>query len=153
MDVAIASPSPQVRPQHLRLPALRLEQPGEADDLQSQRQAPLRIGGGIELGDAHGDDLGQAALRQIEARQGLARRPVVGSLLVEPPPDDQRAGPIRERDQIIAEMVHRITDEQIWMGLFFDTEPSLIANRIVNLTGKHDESRHTWNAHLWDIKT
>jgi peptide/nickel transport system substrate-binding protein len=60
--------------------------------------------------------------------------------------------PVRDRVQIIGRMVHQITDELIWMGLFFDSEPSLIANRLVNVTARPDDSRHTWNAHLWDIK-
>lgn len=61
--------------------------------------------------------------------------------------------PMPERIQVMGQIVHRITDELIWIGLFFDTEPALIANRLVNVTARPDDSRHTWNAHVWDVRS
>ncbi len=61
--------------------------------------------------------------------------------------------PIAERTQVVGQMIHRMTDELIWIPLFFDTEPSLIANRLINVNGRGDESKHTWNAKDWDVKS
>jgi peptide/nickel transport system substrate-binding protein len=61
--------------------------------------------------------------------------------------------PIAERTQVIAEIVRRITGEAIWLTLFFDTEPALIANRLVNVGPRGEDSNHAWNAHEWDVKS
>lgn len=63
----------------------------------------------------------------------------------------QVAVAIPERTEVIRQMVHRVTDEVIWMGMFFDTQPSLISNRLVNVGAKADKSRQTWNAHEWGV--
>lgn len=60
--------------------------------------------------------------------------------------------PIRERTQVVGQIVQRMTEEVIWLTLFFDPEPSLIANRLVNVNAKPDDSSQTWNSHLWDVK-
>lgn len=60
--------------------------------------------------------------------------------------------PARERVDAAAQIVRRIAEELIWMGLFFDTEPSLIANRLVNVRAKPDDGRQTWNAHEWSVR-
>jgi ABC-type transport system substrate-binding protein len=61
--------------------------------------------------------------------------------------------PIAERNQVVGQIVHKMTDELVWIPLFFDTEPALISNRLVNVTGRGDESRHTWNAKDWDVRS
>jgi ABC-type transport system substrate-binding protein len=60
--------------------------------------------------------------------------------------------PMTDRTKAIGDIVHQMTDEVIWVPLFFDTEPSLINNRLVNIDGRGDDSRHTWNAQDWDVK-
>ncbi len=60
--------------------------------------------------------------------------------------------PTRERVEAAGAIIRRISDELIWMGLFFDTEPSLIANRLVNVRAKPDDGRQTWNSHEWDVR-
>ncbi len=60
--------------------------------------------------------------------------------------------PARERIEAAGAIIRRIADELIWMGLFFDTEPSLIANRLVNVRAKPDDGRQTWNSHEWSVK-
>jgi hypothetical protein len=38
------------------------------------------------------------------------------------------------------------------MTLFYDTETSLVSNRLANLNGKPAQSTAAWNAHLWELK-
>jgi len=60
--------------------------------------------------------------------------------------------PIRERSEVIAQIMRRITGEAIWLTLFFDTEPALIANRVLNVGARGEDSNHAWNAHDWDVR-
>ena len=60
--------------------------------------------------------------------------------------------PIPERMQVVSDIVRRITGDVIWLTLFFDTEPALIANRLVNVRPRGEDSNHAWNAHEWDVK-
>lgn len=64
----------------------------------------------------------------------------------------QTAVPLPERVQVIGQIVHRVTDEVIWLGTFFDSEPALISNRLVNVGAKDNRATQTWNAHEWGVK-
>lgn len=37
------------------------------------------------------------------------------------------------------------------LGLYFDTEPVLIGNRVKSVTSG-DQTSMTWNAHEWDLR-
>jgi peptide/nickel transport system substrate-binding protein len=56
------------------------------------------------------------------------------------------------RLQVQKEIFRHMSDQLPLMTLFYDVEPSLVSNRLVNLNGKPAESTVTWNAHLWDIR-
>jgi peptide/nickel transport system substrate-binding protein len=60
--------------------------------------------------------------------------------------------PIAERTTVIGQIIHRITDEGIWLTLFFDTEPAMISNRLVNVHARGEDSNHAWNAYEWDVR-
>lgn len=60
--------------------------------------------------------------------------------------------PLQERAEIAAQMTGIVTGQAVWLGLFFDTEPALIANRLVNVGAKADKSSQIWNAHEWDTR-
>ena len=45
-----------------------------------------------------------------------------------------------------------MTDEVIWMGTVFDSEPALISNRLANAGAKENGATQTWNAYQWAIK-
>lgn len=61
--------------------------------------------------------------------------------------------PITERTQLLAEIERHISEQLIMMGLFYNTEPILIANRLVNAAArKGSSSTHTWNAEQWDLR-
>ena len=81
----------QARAQHLGCVAALLEQPTQPNDLEPQRQTALAVVGGIELRDAQGDAVREAPLGLVQPRQRLTRGLVAGRLLVQQPPDPDRA--------------------------------------------------------------
>lgn len=60
--------------------------------------------------------------------------------------------PRRERMSIAGDIVHHMTDLLPVMGLFFSTEPTAIANRLVGVNSRSRGSTQTWNVHEWDVK-
>jgi peptide/nickel transport system substrate-binding protein len=61
--------------------------------------------------------------------------------------------PRDERNRVLGQMVHHITDRLVIIGIFFIAEPTLISNRITNVTTiKGDEALNTWNVHAWDLR-
>lgn len=59
--------------------------------------------------------------------------------------------PIQERVAVGARIIHHMTDQLVEMSLFYDTEPTLIAHRVKNLTARQLRSSHAWNAPEWDV--
>ena len=60
--------------------------------------------------------------------------------------------PMQERIQVLGQVVHHIADRLILMGLFYDTQPLLIASRLHNVTiARGPGASMTWNAHEWDV--
>jgi ABC-type transport system substrate-binding protein len=60
--------------------------------------------------------------------------------------------PRRERIETLAQTLRHISDQLPVTTLFYDTEPSLVSNRLLNLNAKPAESTAAWNAHLWDLR-
>ena len=60
--------------------------------------------------------------------------------------------PQADRLRIGGDILHHMTDQLVVMTLFWDVEPALISNRLVNVTARHKESSSTWNAHVWELK-
>jgi peptide/nickel transport system substrate-binding protein len=58
----------------------------------------------------------------------------------------------RERTQVLAQLMRHMSDQLPIMPLFYDTEPSLVSNRIANYQGKPALSTGAWNVHLWEIR-
>jgi peptide/nickel transport system substrate-binding protein len=62
--------------------------------------------------------------------------------------------PQQERLQVIGQIVHHISDQLPVMGLFYDGQPVLISNRLLNVgPGPGEQTTQTWNAHEWDVKS
>ncbi len=59
---------------------------------------------------------------------------------------------IRERIGIGSQIIHHMTDQLVEMPLLYDVEPTLIANRVKNVTARQLRSSNAWNAHEWDIQ-
>jgi len=61
--------------------------------------------------------------------------------------------PIQERTRVLGQIIHHISDRLNVMGLFYDTQPVLIAHRLQNVnTARGPGASLTWNAHLWDVR-
>ena len=61
--------------------------------------------------------------------------------------------PQGERLQWARQIVHHMTDQVIWMGIFYDSQPVLISNRLQNVTaGAARLSSPVWNAQDWDTR-
>jgi hypothetical protein len=60
--------------------------------------------------------------------------------------------PDAERTAVIGQIIHKMTDDAIWLTLFFDTEPALISNRLVNVRARGEDSNHAWNSFEWDVR-
>jgi peptide/nickel transport system substrate-binding protein len=54
-----------------------------------------------------------------------------------------------ERMQILGDIMHEVTSEVIWLGLFYRADPNLIGSRIKNVMVL-GTWRQTWNAEQWD---
>ena len=57
-----------------------------------------------------------------------------------------------DRMRVAGQIIHHMTDQVIALGLYFDTEPTAIANRLVNVSARNQQSTQAWNAHEWDVK-
>ncbi len=60
--------------------------------------------------------------------------------------------PMQARAQVAGQIVHHMTDQLVWMGLFHQAEPTMIANRLQNVMARNQGSTQAWNAHEWDVK-
>jgi ABC-type transport system substrate-binding protein len=61
--------------------------------------------------------------------------------------------PLDERMDLAARIVHHVSDQVAWMGLFYQTDPDLVSNRLHNrLLAQASNSSLLWNAHLWEMK-
>lgn len=57
--------------------------------------------------------------------------------------------PFEPRMLALGEVVRHITEQLNIMSLFYDVQPSLIGNRLQNVTTQN----LTWNIHLWDVRS
>lgn len=60
--------------------------------------------------------------------------------------------PRRERMQIAGQIVRHMTDQLPVMGMYFSTEPTAIANRVLGVTARALGSTQAWNGHEWDLR-
>lgn len=60
--------------------------------------------------------------------------------------------PRAERTEVLGQIIFHIADQLNIMGLYYGLEPTLIAQRVENVTARHSRSTHTWNAHEWGIR-
>jgi peptide/nickel transport system substrate-binding protein len=56
--------------------------------------------------------------------------------------------PWPNRTQVLGQIVHQVTDQLTMMGLFYNTIPTLVDNRLLNVYGKNSG----WNADQWELK-
>jgi peptide/nickel transport system substrate-binding protein len=58
--------------------------------------------------------------------------------------------PTADRMRVLGQIAHFLTDQVIWMGIFYETEPTAIANRVKNAGARSQTSVQTWNVHEWE---
>lgn len=62
--------------------------------------------------------------------------------------------PHAERIDILRDIVHHMTDQVVILGLWYNTEPVFIGNRLANITVREvGPTTEAWNAHEWNIKS
>jgi peptide/nickel transport system substrate-binding protein len=59
--------------------------------------------------------------------------------------------PQQPRTQVLARIMNHITDQVTMMGLFYQTEPAMIGNRLQNAAAKKEGSTPVWNVHEWSL--
>jgi peptide/nickel transport system substrate-binding protein len=60
--------------------------------------------------------------------------------------------PLPERMQALAGMVHHQTENLTQLPLFHGTDPTLISNRLLNVTARGDAFTQAWNVQAWDLR-
>ncbi len=60
--------------------------------------------------------------------------------------------PFNDRMQALAQIVNVQTTNLSVMGLILSTEPTMVANRLKNITPRSERATEAWNAHEWDVK-
>jgi ABC-type transport system substrate-binding protein len=60
--------------------------------------------------------------------------------------------PRPERMQVLRDIVHHLSDQLVFMGLFYTTTHSLVGNRVVNVTKRGPNSTEAWNAEQWEVR-
>jgi peptide/nickel transport system substrate-binding protein len=60
--------------------------------------------------------------------------------------------PITERMEAVAALIHHQTENLSELPLFYGADPTLISNRLVNVTGRGPLYTQAWNAHEWDLR-
>jgi peptide/nickel transport system substrate-binding protein len=61
--------------------------------------------------------------------------------------------PMPERIQVAGQVLRHITEQLVVMPLVWDVEPTLISNRLINITARHKDSSNAWNAHEWELRS
>jgi ABC-type transport system substrate-binding protein len=60
--------------------------------------------------------------------------------------------PKAERAAALGQVVHEMTDQLIWIGLYDEERPALIGNRLINVGPPVRGPTQAWNAHEWDLR-
>ncbi|HZT05798.1 MAG TPA: peptide ABC transporter substrate-binding protein [Chloroflexota bacterium] len=60
--------------------------------------------------------------------------------------------PKADREQVLAQIVHHMTDQVIPIGLFYNAGPIMIGNRLLNVGAGGSQATPAWNAEQWDVR-
>ena len=60
--------------------------------------------------------------------------------------------PRQERNQVVASIMRHLTEQVVPMGIFYNVEPTLVSNRLVNVAPGAQGSSPAWNGAEWDIR-
>jgi peptide/nickel transport system substrate-binding protein len=60
--------------------------------------------------------------------------------------------PKTERLQVLGDITHHMTDQVIPLGIFYNAQPTMIANRLVNVGPGGSSVPPAWNVQEWDVR-
>ena len=61
--------------------------------------------------------------------------------------------PMGERLQVAGQVVQHLTENVIFLPMFYDLHPTMVNNRLLNVPGFASQGNTiTWNAHQWDVR-
>jgi ABC-type transport system substrate-binding protein len=62
--------------------------------------------------------------------------------------------PTRERMQLLGDAIYHITEQVVMFPLFYNTEFTLVANRVANVEARKAATgaAQAWNSHQWELK-
>ncbi len=60
--------------------------------------------------------------------------------------------PRQERNQALAGIIHHMTDQVVPLGIYYNVDPTMIANRILNVAPGAQGSTPAWNSAEWDVR-
>jgi peptide/nickel transport system substrate-binding protein len=55
-----------------------------------------------------------------------------------------------ERIDVLKQLIHIVSDQVVFLGLFFNLEPTMVANRLRNIGARVPGSTQAWNADEWE---
>jgi peptide/nickel transport system substrate-binding protein len=61
--------------------------------------------------------------------------------------------PRAQRLAVIVDLARHVNEHLPVLTLFYRVEPTLMSNRMLNVTARWQGSTQAWNAHLWDVKS
>jgi peptide/nickel transport system substrate-binding protein len=62
--------------------------------------------------------------------------------------------PMAERMQVAGQVVRHLTENMVFLPMFYDLHPTMVSSRLSNVATRISQgSTLTWNAHLWDLKS
>ncbi|MPZ14023.1 MAG: hypothetical protein GEU73_06300 [Chloroflexi bacterium] len=59
--------------------------------------------------------------------------------------------PKQERLPILGQILHHLSDQAVIMGILYNTSPTLLSNRLINVGAGGLGATQAWNAHEWDV--
>ncbi|MBM2811885.1 MAG: hypothetical protein HW416_2644 [Chloroflexi bacterium] len=59
--------------------------------------------------------------------------------------------PPRERVQILGEILHHMSDQLNVLGIFYNTDVTMVGNTLRNVTAGHATATNAWNAEQWEV--
>jgi hypothetical protein len=60
--------------------------------------------------------------------------------------------PSVDRVDVLRQIVRRMTDQVVWLGLFYDIDPIMVDNHLKNVGGRGALATQAWNATQWDLQ-
>jgi peptide/nickel transport system substrate-binding protein len=63
--------------------------------------------------------------------------------------------PYDDRIGVLGQIVHMMTDQLLVLGIIYEADPYLVANRIAGMSPPHGNVRspQAWNGHEWDVRS